>query len=178
MISIRRADINDAVSIATIHVVAWRETYRGIVPDDFLRELSIERRTANWIMSLSNPYSDYYRCFVAEVDGQVVGFCNYGFPQENASGFDGELFAIYILRSAQGRGVGRHLVDAAVKGLTDIGSTSMLVWVLKDNKSARGFYEHLGGVYVSEKPIEIGGKDLMEVAYGWSDLSGFWGGDV
>ncbi len=45
----------------------------------------------------------------------------------------------------------------------------MLVWVLEQNP-ARGFYEHLGGVDLRAKPIQIGGKDLVEVAYGWRDL--------
>jgi hypothetical protein len=46
----------------------------------------------------------------------------------------------------------------------------MLVWVLADNPS-RGFYEQMGGRYVMEKEIVIGGdKPLQEVAYGWPDI--------
>jgi hypothetical protein len=45
----------------------------------------------------------------------------------------------------------------------------MLVWVLADNP-ARGFYERLGGRYLRQKPIEIGGIDLFEAAYGWDDI--------
>lgn len=50
----------------------------------------------------------------------------------------------------------------------------MMVWVLKNNP-ARGFYERLGGKYLYEKPIQIGAEELMEVAYGWRDLSRFPG---
>jgi hypothetical protein len=45
----------------------------------------------------------------------------------------------------------------------------MLVWVLVDN-SARHFYAALGGVVVSDKPAEISGTDLTEIAYGWTDI--------
>jgi hypothetical protein len=45
---------------------------------------------------------------------------------------------------------------------------SMLVWVLRDNPS-RGFYEALGGEYVREQAITIGGANLIELAYGWPD---------
>jgi GNAT superfamily N-acetyltransferase len=47
---------------------------------------------------------------------------------------------------------------------------SMLVWVLADNLACR-FYEILGGQRVYEKEIERGGTKLIEIAYGWTDLS-------
>jgi len=45
----------------------------------------------------------------------------------------------------------------------------MLVWVLAENPS-RAFYDALGGIVVNSKMIEIGGRELQEVAYGWSDI--------
>jgi hypothetical protein len=49
----------------------------------------------------------------------------------------------------------------------------MLVWVLRDNRAARGFYEHLGGVYVREHALDFGaGFEVMEVSYGWDDVRG------
>ena len=172
MITIRKAAIEDASAIAAVHVAAWKETYRGIVADEVLDNLSIQRRTEQWINSLSDETHAYHQAFVAEVDGQVVGFSNFGTPQIKDSGFDGELFAIYILKSAHKMGVGRMLVQAVVNGLREMGYSSMMVWVLKDNP-ARGFYERLGGEYLYEKPIQIGVDQLMEVAYGWRDLSTF-----
>ncbi|MCE7860365.1 MAG: GNAT family N-acetyltransferase, partial [Chloroflexi bacterium CFX2] len=82
----------------------------------------------------------------------------------------GELFAIYVLRNAQKQGTGKELVYEVVKGMRDLGWESMMVWVLKDNPS-RGFYERLGGSYLAERSIEIGGEPLIEVAYGWRDLN-------
>jgi GNAT superfamily N-acetyltransferase len=172
MMTFRRASLENAVGIATVHVASWRETYRGIVPDELLGDLSIQRRTEQWMNSLADPSNRYHRASVAELNGQIVGFSNYGFPQEAESGFDGELYAIYLLRSAQGQGIGRALFAEAAKGLLELGSSSMLVWVFKDNP-ARGFYEHLGGVYLREKPMEIGGRQLAEAAYGWRELKNF-----
>lgn len=169
---VRRATVDDAVGIATVHIASWRETYRGIVPDPFLKDLSIERRTANWIMSLSDPNHEYHRAFVAEVEGQLVGFSNYGFNREKDLGIEGELFAVYLLRSSQKKGIGRQLVEAAAGGLLSMAAQSMLVWVLAENP-ARGFYERLGGEYLRQKKIEIGGKALVEIAYGWKALSRF-----
>lgn len=169
---IRAAGVEDAEGIAAVHVASWRETYRGMIPDAFLENLSVARRAAQWMSSLSDPSNIYHRAFVAELDGQIVGFSNYGFPQEADEEFDGELYAIYLLKFAQGRGIGRALFTEAAEGLLELGSSSMLVWVLKENPT-RGFYEHLGGMYLREKPIEIGGIELMEVAYGWRGLKDF-----
>jgi GNAT superfamily N-acetyltransferase len=169
---IRNAALDDAVGIATVHVASWRETYRGMVPDEFLDNLSVQRRTAQWVNSLSDPENIYHRAFVAVVDGQIAGFSNYGYAVETASDFRGELFALYLLKSAQGRGIGGQLIRAAADGLLNMGVDSMIVWVLKENPT-RQFYEHFGGVYLREKPIEIGGARLLEVAYGWRGLSRF-----
>lgn len=49
------------------------------------------------------------------------------------------------------------------------GLKSMLVWVLADNQSRR-FYEALGGRFVTQQTITIGGQELTEVAYGWNDV--------
>jgi ribosomal protein S18 acetylase RimI-like enzyme len=62
------------------------------------------------------------------------------------------------------------LVDAVMRELSKRGFSSMLLWVLKDNLPARKFYEALGGIYLREKPIEIGSQRLIEVAYGWKNL--------
>lgn len=172
MIAIRKATVDDAAAIATVHVAAWKETYRRIVADEFLDNMSIQRRTEQWVNSLSDENNAYHHAFLAEMNGQVVGFSNYGSPQEKASGFDSELFAIYVLRAAHKMGVGRRLVNAVVKAMRELGYSSMMVWVLKDNP-ARGFYERLGGEYLYEKPIEIGNVSLVEVAYGWRSLENF-----
>ncbi len=45
---IRKAMSNDAEDIARIHVESWRTTYAGVIPDLYLRELSIESRKKTW----------------------------------------------------------------------------------------------------------------------------------
>ena len=172
MITIRKAGPKDAEAIAHVHITAWRETYQGIVPDDFLKDLSTERRAKYWEQSLSDPEGEYHNVLAAEVDGAITGFVNYGDARETDLGCQGELFAIYILRAVQKLGLGRRLFSDVVRAQLDLGVSSMMLWVLKENPS-RGFYEHLGGIYLTEKTIEIGGKELIEVAYGWQDLRRF-----
>ena len=50
------------------------------------------------------------------------------------------------------------------------GVGSMLPWVFQENRSARRFYESLGGAPIAEEGFELGGARFSEVAYGWKDL--------
>ena len=75
---------------------------------------------------------------VAEMDGKIVGFSCYG---KNEAGKN-EVFALYLLKEAQGLGIGRKLLDTAIEKLDSAAPVSL--WVLKGNSRAIGFYEHYG----------------------------------
>lgn len=164
---VRLALPEDAEAIARVHVRSWQTTYRGLVPDEVLVGLSVERRGEWWKSVIGGP--EQTGVAVAEEARQVVGFASYGAEHQGDSVYRGELFALYLLKEHQRKGWGRLLVAAAAEGLLQKGLTNMLVWVLSENP-ARSFYEKLGGVYLREKPIEIGGAALQESAYGWTDV--------
>ncbi|HZO73234.1 MAG TPA: GNAT family N-acetyltransferase [Ktedonobacteraceae bacterium] len=168
---IRPARVEDALGIAHVHIDSWRTTYKGMVPDDYLANLSYERNAQNRTRILGDPETKT-RMYVAQDDtGRIVGFVNGGPERENDPIYKSELYAIYLFKECQGRGLGRRLTQALVEGLLSDGMYAMLVWVLADNPSRR-FYEALGGQELRTKPIEIGGATLEEVAYGWQDIRG------
>jgi hypothetical protein len=43
----------------------------------------------------------------------------------------------------------------------------MALWVLRRNPAV-GFYQHMGGVEIGQKTVEIGGAFLEEVAFGFN----------
>lgn len=176
MVKIREATIEDVTPISRVHVESWRTTYVGIMPDELLAGLTVEWRERMWRGILSNPESTT-RVFAAEDEhGEVIGFVSGGKPQREVDGFDGELYAIYLLQSAQGQGVGWRLMTALSKRLYQDGCKGMTLWVAEENHPARRFYEAKGGellpVLISE---QYGDKEVREVAYGWRDLSQFKG---
>lgn len=164
---IRRATAEDAEAIARVHVASWRATYAGIVPAEFLAALSVEQRAAQWREAVTPGRQSYL--VVAEAEGEVIGFAVGGPEREGDPDYVAELYAIYLLAEHQGRGIGRALVKEIARELSRRGLNSLLVWVLAENP-ARKFYEALGGRYLREKEIEIGGQPLLEVAYGWKSL--------
>ena len=163
----RKATPDDADSIAHVHVDTWRTTYKGIVPDERLANLSYERSKKMWEDILSDQKQ---ATFVAEdEDGQVVGFAGCGPARDSEKEYTGELYGIYVKRSTQGKGLGTMLCREVARSLRSRALDSMLVWVLAENPFRR-FYERLGGRRVREKEVVIGGKALTEWAYGWKSL--------
>lgn len=164
---IRPATTDDAPAIAGVHVASWRTTYRGLLPDEFLTSLSEPGYAERWERVIREDASIV---FVVEEAGELVGFASGGRERAGEAGYTGELYAIYVLDSARRRGHGRELLRTVVEGLRTMKLNDMIIWVLRDNRPARLFYERLGGVYVRSQPITIGPTTLEEVSYGWPRL--------
>ena len=164
--SIRPATPDDARAITEVNIATWRTAYRGIVPDAHLDDLHLDfdkrvERIREWICS---PRT----CCVACLDEKVVGFATAGPTRKPQPGYPTELYAIYLIETAQGRGLGRQLVEHIRTDLNARGIGTFWVSVFEQNHSARAFYERLGGTLLPETSIRtLAGKDLHEVAYGW-----------
>jgi len=165
---VRPARIEDAAQIATVHVKAWQETYRGLMPDSVLDTLSVERRAKHWEHILEDT-TNLHKDYVAEHNGKIAGFASCGKEREGDEEHQGELYALYVLKEFHGQGLGRLLMGKSAEGLLAMEISSMLLWVLAENP-AQKFYEHMGGVFLREKSLEIGESILLEKAYGWKDI--------
>lgn len=167
---IREATHSDVSAISKVHVDTWRTTYRGIVPDQHLANLSYARRAKSWYRIFDRALEDgNFTYVVTNQSDEIIGFANGGIERTGDSVYKGELTAIYIRESDHRKGIGRGLVQVVAQKLGKLGINSMLVWVLVDNPACQ-FYEALGGKRVYEKEIIVGGKSLLEGAYGWIDI--------
>ena len=175
MVDYRLATAGNASAIGVLHVMSWRETYTGLLPQEMLDGLSAESRAAMWATVLDAPASPIgARVYVAESAGEGVAFGACGGQRDDAMrkrGFAGEIGAIYVLRSQQGGGVGRALTSLMAHDLMARPLSGTSLWVLREKVRARGFYEGLGGAIISEKEVAEGDTTLRAIAYGWSDLA-------
>ncbi|MCL4872108.1 MAG: GNAT family N-acetyltransferase [Anaerolineae bacterium] len=165
---VRPAAIEDAAGIARVHVESWQTTYKGIIADDYLASLSIAQRTHDRELRLQLPPPGVVT-YVAEANGEVVGFATGGRERSNHPEYTGEIYALYLLAAHQKRGTGRKLVQVVARDLAVQGHTSLLILVLEANP-ARRFYERLGGRVVLETTFMIGEQVLAELGYGWPDI--------
>lgn len=166
---IRRGVIEDAKEASRLHADTWRTSYRGLVADALLDGLDASRWENGWRRGFESM--DPTRVVhVAEIDGRIVGFAGGGRARPNAPpGYRGEVYAIYVHPTRQGRGIGRVLLKAAAEGLVARGLVPIVIWTLFDNPQSRGFYESRGGVVIAEKREPFDGYLLHEIAYGWLD---------
>ena len=164
--SVRPAEVEDARAIAAVHVASWRTTYRGIIDDETLSNLSVAQRTRGWVRSLTEQ-AEHNIVYVAEDDaGEVVGFVSGGSERSEDPVYSGELYAIYLLQEMQGQGIGRTLATTLLNHLQTLGHSHVLVWVLEDNPATH-FYASMGATPVRERNITIAGAEYRELGYGW-----------
>ncbi len=165
MSTIRPAIVEDAQGIGWVSVTAWRETYAGIMPADYLAALSIEQRVAVFRDRIAN-LPDRQAIFVAySQDERVVGFGVSGPARETELGTDGEIFAINIVEAEKRRGLGIRLMAAMANALSQHGFARVGLWVIDENAPARRFYERLGGREATRKDQAFGIKNLVELGY-------------
>src|SRR5690554_1576413 len=158
---IRSARLADAEAIALVHVEAWRWAYAGLMPAELLAGLDVSARTKQWQRQLTGGST---AVFVSESGGVVNGFASCG-PSRDPEGM-GEVYAIYLLREAQGKGIGSGLWAAATDFLRNQDFERLQVWVLDSNRLARNFYERSGLVADGgSKTSQWAGTSLNEVSY-------------
>lgn len=143
---VRRARLLDAPAMAAAQVDSWRAAYLGLVPVVVLNGLSVSAHAASWTRLLQGGESRGSRAWVAALDGRIVGFVSAG-PTRDADdhrGQVGEVYAIYLVPAAWGRGLGGELLRVAEDDLCGRGYRIATIWVLAGNSRARRFYAQCG----------------------------------
>jgi ribosomal protein S18 acetylase RimI-like enzyme len=159
----------DVEEIARVHVQCWQESYAGLLPDEFLRDLSIDAKIAQWRQTISDP--QVFK-FVARDAGRIVGFVSCGSAREGAAKeADGEVLAIYILKAYHGRKIGRALIAAAARFWLSKGGRNLIVLSMAGNNQAAAFYQRLGGVQVYEGSFEMAGTIIADQGHLFNNLA-------
>jgi len=161
----RLASAADAVGISDVHVSSWRSAYTGLLPDQAFADRTVDRRLAYWSDLLSAPPRPQCAVWVLQQDDHVIGFASTGpcRDADRSGAGDGELYALYLRAEHWGKGRGRTLAEAALRGMPTTWSSASL-WVLAGNERAQRFYESLGfrrdGVAREES---FGGQPVTEL---------------
>ena len=119
---------------AYVHWKSWQDAYKGIVAQDYLDGLTIEK-----CEDIAFKFPE--NTFIAKDEDKVVGFAAYGKYRNDELTDAGEIYAIYVLKDYYGTGVGQSLMQACLRKLD---YPMIALWVLNDNSRAISFYEKFG----------------------------------
>ncbi|WP_220117260.1 GNAT family N-acetyltransferase [Caldovatus aquaticus] len=157
--------------IAALHATAWRETYRGLLPEAVIAAHDQAACATIWRARLEAPPPGASLLLVEGEEGAagpLLAFGACGPRRDAALPFPGEFEALYVLRRAQRAGIGRALMRRMAAALLEAGIDAAGLWVLRANLAARAFYTELGGTLVAAR--ENPALGAAEVAYAWRDL--------
>jgi GNAT superfamily N-acetyltransferase len=164
----RRATLFDAGHIAETHCASWRTTYPGLLPEsEIAARTDLVTRVNAWTEILGKHQSRVWMAYNDEIP--CIGFCCFGPALSTNQNIEGQVSSIYLLKSAQGLGIGRELIRRALNEMREWGYRAAFVEVLKGN-SAEIFYERVGARFSHTEDFVICGETFSEHIYIWDDL--------
>ena len=141
--NIREYTFEDAEAHAEVH----RKSVRGLASEDYRNEVIEAWSTKE---PEDSPLEEEKVRFVAEKDGEIVGFSDYNRKTKELSG-------LYVKPGYTGRGIGEKLLDRAEKDAKE--NDLDLLWC-KSTITAKKFYQDHGYEITEETSHEIEGLDM------------------
>ena len=160
-ITLRRAGPADAEAVAALAYETFRQTFlEGFaVPypaDDLAGFVAATYAPAVCASQLADPDR---ATWLAEEGGVALGYASAGpctLPHPEAEPQHIELKRLYVLGSAQGRGLGRRLMDAALAWMQTHKAGPLWIGVWSGNLKAQGFYARYGFRKAGEYAFPVG----------------------
>ena len=160
---VRHATLKDAKAVAEAHVAAWQSAFKGVLPDEQLAAMSVDKRQAFWrdAIDMGEP-----QVLVATEAERVVGFVAFDRSRDKGTPpTTGEIWAIGALPSLWSTGAGLALWDGARDALEEEGCTKVTVWLPLRNERALRFHELAGfkREMSTAKTVEMSGVKVEEI---------------
>lgn len=158
MISIKKADQEELKVVQEIAYQTWPDTFANILSSsqiEYMLKLLYDMKT------LESQLIEKGQVFLlAEEDGKYLGFAAY--ELNYSEGKKTKLHKIYILPSAQGKGLGKKLILEVSTQAKEKRQKSLLLNVNKFNQPAIDFYQYLGFKEAFREVIDIGNGYVMD----------------
>ncbi len=162
-IKIINAGVQDADTLGLLISECWRQAYAGIIPDDYLKTVTPEKRAERFRTDIPlNPDVEYDLIFV---DTQPAGLMILMQCRDEDLPDAGDLTAIYFLSPYWGKGLGQAAIEYALQWFQSASYKQAVIWVLAENQRARKFYEKNGFYLDGAKKTMDFGKELSVVRY-------------
>jgi ribosomal protein S18 acetylase RimI-like enzyme len=155
-VSLRLATARDFSLIQSIAYNTWPETFSRILSKKQISYM-LEMMYSN--ASLKKQIEKHHRYLIASEGKENFGFASFEISYQGSE--KTKLHKIYILPSAQNRGIGRQLINK-IGDIAKDNQNSILSLNVNRNNFAFKFYEKMGFEKLGEENIDIGNGFLME----------------
>lgn len=151
--TIRLATSDDIEKIAKLYIKSWQKTYKGLLRQEYLDSLTVEKLCERWGSYILEPR---HGIFVAVSEEELLGFGAFK-PYHR---IDDCIYieSLHVDESCQGSGIG----SAIIKTIYTVGSNEeygqMAVCLVKGNDKARALYTKLGAVHYKDKVDDFTGE--------------------
>ncbi len=160
-ITLRRAGAADAGTLAEIGRRTFEETFveEFAIPypsADLADFVEKAHSTAAFARRLADPRQ---ATWIAEGGGVAVAYANAGpcgLPHPDVGADDLELNRLYVLRAAQGVGLGRRLLETTLDWMRARGPAPLWLGVWSGNLKAQSLYARYGFAKVGEYEFPVG----------------------
>ena len=143
-IQIRKATIQDAEWIATVHVNSWLISYKWLVPQSHLDNMDTNEYRTKKIEKRKEIINCWSDILYVAVDGdQIVWFVWWWKQREDKLNVEWELYAIYLLEDH--KWIWWKLFKKLRNELSVLWYKSFCLWALSSNNQANWFYEYMWG---------------------------------
>lgn len=146
---VRPAIPDDAEGIAKVHVKGWQHAYVGLLPQHVLDRQSVPARMRMWTGLLQESPDSRWTFVAIDPAIGIVGFVGGVRAKPATYGAAFKVPVLYVLQSHLRRGLGRKLMHALGGSMARQGMGEVALWSLASNRSARSFYEAIGGRLVA-----------------------------
>jgi ribosomal protein S18 acetylase RimI-like enzyme len=163
---VRFARARDVPTLAALGRQTFIETFGHLYPPEDLAEfLEDAHHPGLYAYAVDEPR---HGVWIAEADGEAVGYALAGpctLPHPDASDAEGELKRLYLLRSAQGHGLGTRLLRTSLEWLERQAPGPLWVGVWSENYGAQRLYAGHGFEPVGEYQFSVGATRDREFIY-------------
>jgi ribosomal protein S18 acetylase RimI-like enzyme len=162
----RKAHADDAERIARLHAESWRQTYRGMMRDEFLDGDAVSNRLQFW-RDLMAKSDEQKLVLVADEGSTLAGFICATRNEDVLWG--SYVDNLHVAAAHRSHGVGMMLMRMAAEWLCSTAPhCSVYLWVMQANARARRFYEGIGASNVGIRfLLDAGGGSAPNCRYVW-----------
>jgi GNAT superfamily N-acetyltransferase len=154
-LNIFRADTSHIPLIRDLTMQVWPQTYTPIIGADQVAYMLDRFYNPDALSAQMNEQGHQF--IIGEVDGKPAAFASYSEVEPGVF----KLHKLYTTLAAQGKGLGRALVDYIVADIRVKNANMLRLNVNIHNHAAKKFYARYGFRHLLDEDIDIGSSFFM-----------------